>query len=317
MTTPAPRLPVWLSLCGSGLAGMLVATQSRINGGLSLQLGNPYVTAAVSFGIGMLVILVVLLLNSRARRGISMVRLELARRRLPLWALTGGACGAFFVLTQGLVATSLGLALFTVGIVAGQVLGGLIFDRAGVGPGGKVALSSQRMIGTALAILAVALSVIADLIDAESGTHLLLMLVPVLAGVGVAFQSAVNGLVRSAAQHALTATFFNFLVGTVVLVIAAAVSIGISGWPEHWPSDPWYYTGGAVGVVFIAIASVLVRTAGVLLLSMSNVAGQLLASVAFEAVAPFAGGLSAGLLAGVAVALVAVFIAAIPVRRGH
>jgi transporter family-2 protein len=48
---------------------------------------------------------------------------------------------------------------------------------------------------------------------------------------------------------------------------------------------------------------------------MSNVAGQLIASVALEAGLPLAGGVSAGLLAGAAVALVAVAIAAIPRRK--
>ena len=101
----------------------------------------------------------------------------------------------------------------------------------------------------------------------------------------------------------------------MILVIVAAISVAVQGWPTAWPSGPLYYTGGALGIVFIALAAILVRTAGVLLLSMSNVAGQLLASVALEAGLPLAGGVSAGLLAGTAVALVAVVIAAIPVRK--
>ncbi|WP_244303001.1 hypothetical protein [Leucobacter coleopterorum] len=58
----------------------------------------------------------------------------------------------------------------------------------------------------------------------------------------------------------------------------------------------------------------LVRTAGVLLLSMSNVAGQLIAAVAFEAGIPLADGLTPGLIAGSAVSLLAVVIAALPSR---
>jgi transporter family-2 protein len=105
------------------------------------------------------------------------------------------------------------------------------------------------------------------------------------------------------------------VVGTTLLGIIAVVSVLISGWPQDWSSAPYFYIGGIVGTVFIAMAAALVRTAGVLLLSMSNVAGQLLAAVAFEAGVPLTEGLTQGMLAGAAVALLAVAVAALPGRR--
>ncbi|MGK0740708.1 DMT family transporter [Leucobacter sp. Z1108] len=315
MTPSKQSLPVWAALLGSGLAGTLVALQSQVNGGLSQELGNGYVTAAVSFGSGFVIMVLAVVVSARGRRGIHKLRAELASKHLPVWALTGGLCGAFFVLGQGLVAPLLGLALFTVGIVGGQVLGGLVIDKVGLGPGGKVRPSPQRIVGTVLAIVAVVLSVLADL-SAPGGESpkLWLVLIPVAAGLAIAWQSAVNGLVRSASQSATAATFVNFLVGTAVLVLAASVSVGLQGWPQTWPSEPWYYVGGFVGTIFIGVAAMLVRAAGVLLLSMSNVAGQLIASVAFDAGIPLAGGVTPGLLAGAAVALLAVTIAALPRR---
>lgn len=316
MTSAKPGLPVWIALLGSGIAGALTAAQSRINGGLSQHLGNGYVTAAVSFGSGLVILCLVVVLSRRARRGFALVKKELASGHLPFWALSGGTFGAFFVLAQGLVATVIGLALFTVGVVAGQVLGGLVIDRTGLGPSGRVDPTLTRVIGMVLAMIAVVFSVIADIVNPAGETaQIWLIVFPVLVGFGVSLQAAVNGLLRSAAQSALTATFVSFLVGTVILVIVAAISVAVQGWPTAWPSGPLYYTGGALGIVFIALAAILVRTAGVLLLSLSNVAGQLLASVALEAGLPLAGGVSAGLLAGTAVALVAVVIAAIPVRK--
>lgn len=318
MTPNRRSIPVWAALVGSGLAGMLVALQSRINGGLSQELGNGYLTAAVSFGSGLIVMLVVAALAPSARTGVSRLRTELRSRHLPVWALTGGACGAFFVLGQGLVASVVGLALFTVGIVGGQVLGGLLIDRIGLGPGGIVRPSPQRIIGTVLAVVAVVLSVLADLgAQGHDPARLWLVLIPVGAGLAIAWQSAVNGLVRSAAHSAITATLVNFIVGTAVLLVVAAISVGVQGWPDRWPTEPWHYIGGFVGTIFIAIAAMLVRTAGVLLLSMSNVAGQLVASVAFEAGLPLADGVTPGLLAGAAVALLAVTIAALPGWRGR
>ena len=314
MSTSKRSLPVWVALLGSGLAGSLVAVQSRINGGLSQRLGDGYVTALVSFGVGLVILGIVLLLSPRGRRGFGLVRAEISVGRLPVWALVGGVCGAFFVVSQGLVATVLGLALFTVGVVAGQVLGGLVMDRLGVGPGGRVDPSPQRVVGMLLVIAAIVLSMLAQ--PSGSGSaRVWLVLVPVAVGIATSFQFAVNGLLRAAAKSAITATFISFFAGTVVLVIAAAASVAVHGWPTAWPSEPWYYVGGALGTIFIALSAMLVRTAGVLLLSMSNVAGQLLASVALEAGVPLAVGVTGGLLAGASVALVAVFVAAIPSRK--
>lgn len=303
---------MWIALVGSGLAGALVAAQSRINGGLSQAIGDGYLTAAVSFGSGLVILVLITLASPTARNGLRRVRAEVGRRHLPVWALTGGLCGALFVLGQGLVASVVGLALFTVGVVAGQVTGGLVMDRLGLGPGGRVDPTIQRMLGAALAVVAVMLSVLADLFGGAE--QLWLVVVPVVAGVGVAWQSAMNGIVRAAAQSAIAATLINFVVGMCVLLVLATISVAVHGWPAEWPSDPLLYIGGAVGVVFIGVAALLVRTAGVLLLSMSNVAGQLVAAVAFEAGLPLADGVTPGLLAGAAVALAAVVIAALPGR---
>ncbi|GAA1317075.1 DMT family transporter [Leucobacter albus] len=303
-----PKLQLAAALVGSGLAGVLVALQSRINGGLSQQLGNGFVAAAISFGGGLVVMLLVLLVSRRGRQGIGLVRREIAAGRLPRWALLGGAGGAFLVLNQGLITPLIGVALFTVGIVAGQVSGGLVLDRLGLGPGGRIRATPTRLVGAALAIVAVVVTV-AGALDSSLA---LLVLVPVIVGAGVAAQSMVNGLVRAAAQSAVTATLTNFIVGTALLVLAAVVSLLFTGWPTHWPSELWLYSGGLIGVVFIAVAAMLVRRAGVLLLSMSNVAGQLVAAIAFEIGFPLAGGLTPALVAGTLIALVAVVIAAVP-----
>lgn len=303
-----PKLQLALALVGSGLAGMLVALQSRINGGLAQELGNGYVAAALSFAGGLVVICVVLAFSPRGRAGVVRVSREVRAGRLPSWALLGGVAGAAFVLCQGLIAPLTGVALFTVGIVAGQVTGGLVMDRLGLGPGGRIDATPTRLLGTVLAVAAVVVSVAAG----HFGGVLVLVLVPVLVGAGMAAQSMVNGLVRAAAESAVTATFANFVIGTAALVAVAVVSVAVTGWPTHWPTSFWLYSGGLIGVVFIAVAAMLVRRAGVLLLSMSNVAGQLVAAVAFEAGFPLAGGLTPALLVGTGIALVAVIVAAFP-----
>ncbi len=71
--------------------------------------------------------------------------------------LAGGAAGALTVATQGLAVGIIGVSLFTVGIVAGQTVYGLVLDRIGFGPAGVVAVTMPRLLGGVLALAAVGL----------------------------------------------------------------------------------------------------------------------------------------------------------------
>lgn len=311
------KFRIQAALIGAVLAGMLVAVQSRINGGLSQELGGGFVPSVYSFGSGLVLVVVLMLCSKQAMAGFGKLRDQLRSGRFPVWALFGGAAGAFFVLGQTLVAPALGVALFTVGVVAGQVVGGLVLDQAGIGPGGRVAPTATRLIGTALVIVAVVISVAGSLGEGVLQGSPWLVVVPLLSGFAVAWQSAVNGLLRSAMGSVLSATFVSFVCGTVILLVLALVALPSTGLPQAWPTEPVLYLGGVLGVVFIASLAILVRVAGVLLLGMGNVAGQLIASVLLELSVPLAGGLSVGMMVGALVAMVAVVIAALPKQRAN
>jgi transporter family-2 protein len=140
----------------------------------------------------------------------------------------------------------------------------------------------------------------------------LLMLLPFTAGLGAAWQQAVNGRVRSAAESALTATVGNFAVGTAALVVVMLVHAASVGWPESMPTEPWLYAGGAIGCVFIAGQAVLVRIVGVLVLALCGVAGQLAAALSLDLFAPAAGRpVDPATIGGTLLALVAVVIASV------
>lgn len=302
---------MWAALILGALGGGIAAIQARLNGGMTQILGNGFVTAAISVLSGVLILGAALLFSRQGRQGFAKLRTELSSGRLPRWSLIGGVFGAGLVLAQAMVTPVLGLALFTVGIVAGQVLGGLLVDRIGLGPGGKVAPSLPRVVGTVLVIAAVVVSVSSDLFSLEGHSAQLWVVVgPFLAGAGMSLQSATNGLVRAASQSAITATLVNFGGAAILMSVGVTISVMIEGWPRVWPSEFWFYISGPLGVVFIAAFSILVRSMGVLLLNMSMVVGQLVASVLIDWGLPIAGGLSPWLVLGSALALVAVVIAA-------
>ena len=310
---PYSRGAVALAVAIAMVCGVGIASQARINGELSHQLGDGVLAALISFGSGLIVVTIALLVAPTGRRGLSAVRTAIGERRIPWWYAAGGAAGAFLVLSQGLTAAVLGVALFTVSVVAGQTLSGLVLDARGLGTMAAKPVTVTRVVGSVLALAAVAYAASAQL---QGNVPIWLMLLPFLAGFGIGWQQAVNGQIRGASGSAITATFINFVVGTAVLLVATLVHSIWAGWPTVFPTNPVLYIGGLIGVIFIAGAAVIVRITGVLLLGLGTIAGQLIGSLLLDIFAPVVGhSLTVPTVVGTALTLVAVSIAAIPRRR--
>ncbi len=309
----AERGTVGVAVGGAVLIGALTALQARINGTLGAEIGDGFVAAAVSFSSGLVILVVLSALIPGGRRGFGRLVAGIRTRTIPPWMLLGGLVGAFTVASQGLTVATIGVALFTVGFVAGQTTGGMVLDRIGYGPAGVVPVTVRRLVGALLAIAGVVVCLSGD---ALGGVPLWMLVVPAIAGAGVAWQQGTNGRLRVRVESPLTATLVNFIGGTVVLVIAAGVHVGLVGAPRTIPTEPWLYLGGAVGVIYIFLSSVVVRRTGVLLLGLGSVVGLLTTSVLLDALwpAPAAPSTPVALLAAV-VAIAGVAVAAVPWRR--
>jgi transporter family-2 protein len=277
---------VLLAFGASVLSGVLVALQSRINGELGLALGDGYVAALFSFSSGLVLLTLVLSLNRTARGGIRIIRGELREGRIPWWAVTGGVGGGFLVLTQGLSAGVLGVALFTVAVVTGQACGALAIDTRGWFGVARVRLGALRVVGALLAVVGAGVAL--DITSGSLEGVVLAFVLPLLAGFGTGYQQAVNGRIKRLADSALAATFLNFAVGTTLLAVVTAVSLPFTGGPSSLPEHWWLWTGGFVGTVFIAIQATTVGIIGVLGLGVSIVTGQLLGSIVLDWLIPVA-----------------------------
>ncbi|WP_308291736.1 DMT family transporter [Microbacterium jejuense] len=311
------RLPAWMGLGAAAVIGVLTAIQARINGQLGTRLGDGFTAAVISFGSGLVVLIVLSLVIPQGRRGFAALVAGLRRREpdgrrgIPFWMLCGGIAGALSVATQSLAVGIIGVALFTVGVVAGQTVSGLLLDRSGIGPAGVVAVTPARLVGGALAMLAAAVSL-------AGGVHAppVLIVLPFLVGAGIAWQSAVNGRLRQRVGTPLTATLVNFIGGTVVLGVAELVhSFTVAPPPTEYPAEPWLYIGGVIGVTYIFLAAALVPYTGVLLLGLGTVVGQVVTSVVIDALWPTAAApaLWQSLLMS-SLAILSVVVAAVPWR---
>jgi transporter family-2 protein len=291
----------------AAFGGICLAVQGRVNGQLGHQLHDGVFAALISTGIGLVLLAAGVAALPESRRGISRLVGGLRAGKLPWWQCLGGVCGAYVITAQGITISSLGVAVFTVAVVSGVVVAGLAVDRAGFGPGGPRPVTAPRTFAAALAVLAVLVAVSNKL---GSPAGLWLAALPATAGLGIAWQTAVNGQVRRAADDVVVPTMVNFLTAAVALVVACAVDVAVRGWPLAPPGQWWLYIGGMLGIGAVMTAVFAVRLIGVLVLSLASVAGQLVGAVGLDIVVPTAGGLSAVSVIGATITMVAVAVAA-------
>ena len=317
-----PRHPLAAagSLTAAFVVGGLVAVQTHLNGELTVELGGDVAGAAVaalcSFGLGLLVLCVLCATTSRARRGLPRVVAAVRTGRLRPWHLVGGTAGALLVATQGLTVPTIGVAMFTVAVVAGQTSSAMFVDKVGIGPAGHRPVTVSRAVGAALAVAAVGITV-SERLGGAAGlapAALLLAAVPLLAGAGTAWQQALNGQV-SVVGGPLPAALVNFLLGTALLGLFAVAAVMVSGPTQELPATWWLYAGGPIGVVFISSAAVLVRLLGILVFGLCAISGQVITALSLDLTL---GDVDPGALTvvGALLTLIGVGVAALPpVRR--
>ena len=291
----------------AAVGGVAIAVQGRVNGTLAQSLQNGFLAALISFGGGWLVLVVAVLSRQSGRDGLARLRQSLVSRRIRWWECVGGLSGAFLVASQGIAIATIGVAVFTVAVVIGQVVSSMVIDRLGVGPGEPKPFTTTRVAGAVVGVIAVTVAVSHQF---ASPSGLWLAVLPLVAGLLMGWQQAVNGLVREAAAHSLATILVNFTAGTVALSLVNLVAWG--GVPGTFTSHWWLYLGGLIGIVGVGGAIVSVRFIGVLMVGLCGVSGQLVGAVLLDAVS---GHLAWPTVIGVVLTLVSVGIAALPNGR--
>jgi bacterial/archaeal transporter family-2 protein len=284
----------------AALSGAMIALQARANGELSHRLNNGLQAALVSFGSGLLIIFVITLFNSKIKEGIKNLRRSVANKEIARWKLFAGALGGSFVAIQTQIVPLIGVAIYSVASIAGQTAMSLIVDRIGLTGGGKKLISPRRVLAAFLTVLAVLVSVW-DRIDANN-LSIFAVTAGGIAGAIVGVQRALNGQINEYSQQSFTTSLLNFITGTsfLVILIIAGILLGKNEL-SPLPSGPWWiYTGGVIGVIYIAFTSTIVQHLGVLTFTLFSVGGQLVGSLIIDLVSPTKGvSVSAYLVTGI------------------
>lgn len=123
------------------VSGVFVALQPLINANLAARVGLVQ-SAFVSFTVGALALAgVTLVYNQGDLRGVA---------GAPLWQLTGGLLGAFFVTTIILAAPRIGTTAALAATIASQLAAGAVLDHFGLLGGRHIPFDLWRGVGVAL-----------------------------------------------------------------------------------------------------------------------------------------------------------------------
>ena len=131
-----------LIVCG----GVAVAIQPSINARLAEQTGFLQ-AATLSFAVGTLVLLTLSLLSSQG----SLRRVV----EVPLWQLTGGMFGAFFVTMTIIGVPRIGTTAVLALTIASQLIAGMIMDHYGLLGMRGIEIDVKRVVGVVLLLIGV------------------------------------------------------------------------------------------------------------------------------------------------------------------
>lgn len=315
----SPRARQFLQGGAAVVVAALTTVQSRINGQLGHDLGSGLVAAWISFLVGLIAVSLLVVATQSNRRALVTLRAAVRsggsdQMRLKRWHLLGGLGGATFVAAQSTTVQYLGVAIFTVAVVAAQNASSLAVDQVGLGPHGVQPVTVGRILAALCATVGVAVAVLGE---SSTGVSFVLsaLMFALVAGALVAVQQAINGRVSVASGSAWVAGLMNFIVGfaglsLVVAIVALTGNLNVNPVPGPL-TEPLLYIGGLIGVAFIVVAAAVVRTLGVLLFALLSIAGQMVGALLLDVIAPEAGRpITWQLMAGVVITGAAVALAA-------
>jgi transporter family-2 protein len=304
----------------AALSGVMIAMQTRANGELSLRLDNGLQAAFVSFSTGWVLIALIALFNPGIKSGIKNIRKAVRAKEIAPIILFAGVLGGTFTATQTQIVPFLGVALYSVASIAGQSGTSLIVDRIGLTGGGKKPISPRRIAAAVVTVIAVLVSVL-DRIEAKN-LSVITVGFAVFAGAVVGIQRALNGLINEHSHQSFTTSLFNFTTGTAALGIVLLIAVAIGKVElSPLPAGPWWiYSGGTIGVIYIAFTAKIVQHLGVLNFTLFSTGGTLFGALVIDLYSPTNGvSVSAYLVSGIVMTFLGVLVGGVnsskPLKR--
>lgn len=288
------RRPFVIGVALAILAGAILAVQSLANGELAAVTGDALLAGAQSFLVSAIVLLIVVLFKPSSRRALVDMFRHFTEDRIYLFFVLAGLFGAGFIAIQSASVAVLGVAVFSVAMISGQNIGGLIIDRFGIGGGGIQPLNGGRLLAGVIGIFAALIAAWPALGSASVSIALLLLVV--LGGMSGSMQLAFTGRISVLTRDPLVGAWAAFVTGAIVLSLIVIVR-GFSGSPSFGDllsvadESPFLVVGGLGGAGLMLCAAIAIPRTGVLVFGMAIVIGQLAIALVLDTLTGRIGGL--------------------------
>ncbi len=131
--------------------GAAISVQPAINSTMARGLGSPLLAAVISLFISLVIAVILWLSWGKGTAEIAHFRM------LPWWVIIGGMVGVVFVVGSIVAAPVLGVALFFICVVAGQLIGSTLIDQVGAFGLAVKPINMMKLVGIGLVVVGAAL----------------------------------------------------------------------------------------------------------------------------------------------------------------
>ena len=272
-------------------AGFATPTQTSFNGKLREKMDSPFLSAVISFVVGVAVLLPICAFTEG---GIHIPLSAIAEN--PPWIWAGGLCGIVIVLFNVICLPRLGSARTIILVCFGQIMTSLILDQFGMFGTRVIPMTAVRAIGAALVIAGVVLVSWerngSQGKDGSGGKGIALFVVmAMITGIACATQVAVNGTLATVAGSSATASLISMCVGSACIVVIVSAMALIGGRDlifDHKPPargkiKPWMVIGGAFGAFIVLANAAIAPVLGTGLSTVMNLVGMMSAGLIIDA----------------------------------
>jgi len=133
-------------------AGMAGAAQAPVNGRLGVVLDSPLLSSQISFYVGVLTLLVIVLVT---KSPVKTIKLAVNSGIRNYWIFAGGLLGALYVYGAAMLAPIIGTGQLVVFALFGQLVGSVCIDRFGLFGAMKKDITRGKILGLVCMLLGV------------------------------------------------------------------------------------------------------------------------------------------------------------------
>ncbi|PFL64975.1 hypothetical protein COJ27_10690 [Bacillus cereus] len=268
--------------------GAIFAVQTAINAQLRKFVISPFLASMISFGVGLIFLLITLLISGSPLG----IPLDLFLSQ-PIFIWLGGIGGAVALTTNILLFPKLGSVQTAIMPILGMTLMSMLIDNYGWFNSIQYSFGLNRIFGVVLVLIGVFLAIAIQetknkkqpsQTDRESVLNQWIWrIVGIIAGMLLAIQIAINGQLGKVLHSSSQAAFVSFFVGTITLIIIAGMmdrSYTNIKEPIKQSAPWWIWIGGILGGAYVLINVYLVNQIGngqtVILTLFGQITGSLL-----------------------------------------